>query len=92
MLESALERYQNARPFEKVIREFGEKVNQDPAIIDRLDQTPDKDSFTDLYVALGAEHGCAFSRADRLVAVQEQKQGSNRVIPKAVLRLIAERF
>lgn len=92
MLQSALERDQNARPFEKVIREFGEKVNQDPAIIDRLDQTPDKDSFIDLYVALGAEHGCAFSKQDLLVAVQEQKQGSNWVIPKAVLRLIAERF
>lgn len=92
MLESALERDLNARPFEKVIRQFGEILKDDPALIDRLDQTPDKDSFVDMYVALGAERGCQFTREDLLVVVQEQKQGSNWVIPKPVLRLIAERF
>ena len=92
MLESALERDQEARPFEKVIRQFGEIVKSDSSLYDRLDKTPDKDSFIDLYVTLGAEQGCMFSREDLLVVVQEQKQGRNWVIPKPVLRLIAERF
>mgnify|MGYP001553547620 CR=1 FL=1 len=92
MLASALERDINARPFEKVIRQFGEIVKEDRQLIDQLDQTPDKDAFIDLYIALGAQHGCEFSRDDLLVVVQEQKQGSNWVIPKPVLRLIAERF
>ena len=92
MLDSALERDQKARPFEKVIRKFGEIIKDDRALIDQLDQTPDKDSFIDMYVTLGAERGCEFSREDLLVVVQEQKQGRDWVIPKPVLRLIAERF
>lgn len=92
MLESALERDLEARPFEQVIRRFGEIIKKDPDLFDRLDETPDKDSFVDLYVTLGAEHDCVFTRDDLLIVVQEQKQGSNWVIPKSVLRLIAERF
>lgn len=92
MLDSALERDQKARPFEKTIRELGELIKNDPKMYDRLDQTPDKESFVDLYVALGAENGLNFSRNDLLIVVQEQKQGSDWVIPKKVLRLVAERF
>ena len=92
MLESALERDLEARPFEKAIRQFGEIVKSDTSLYDKLDATPDKDSFIDLYITLGAEQGCMFSRDDLLVVVQEQKQGKNWVIPKPVLRLIAERF
>lgn len=92
MLESALERDLKARPFEKAIRQFGEIIKQKPALYEKLSETPDKDSFIDLYLALATEHGCEFTRDDLLIAVQEQKQGSNWVIPKPVLRLIAERF
>ena len=92
MLESALERDLKARPFEKAIRQFGEILKEDRSLIDRLDETPDKQAFIDLYIALAAEHGCEFSEGDLLIAVQEQKQGSNWVIPKPVLRLIADRF
>ena len=92
MLESALERDLEARPFEKVIRQFGEIVKSDSSLYDKLAATPDKDAFIDMYVSLGAEQGCMFNRDDLLVVVQEQKQGSNWVIPKSVLRLIAERF
>lgn len=92
MLKSALERDQMARPFEPAIRKFGEIVKDDPALFEKLSATPDKDSFIDMYVRLASEYGCVFNRDDLLIAVQEQKQGSNWVIPKAVLRLIAERF
>lgn len=92
MLESALERDLEARPFEKVIRQFGEIIKENSDLYQQLSETPDKESFIDLYVKLGADQGCAFSRDDLLIVVQEQKQGSNWVIPKSVLRLIAERF
>jgi hypothetical protein len=92
MLESAAEKYQKERPFEKTIRQLGEIIKDDPAMFDRLDKTPDKESFMDAYVTLGAEKGLHFSKEDLLVAVQEQKQGKDWVIPKKVLRLIAERF
>ena len=92
MLESALERDLESRPFEKVIRRFGEIVKSDPSLYEKLAATPDKESFIDRYAALGAEQGCMFSHDDLLVVVQEQKQGNNWVIPKPVLRLIAERF
>lgn len=92
MLDSALERDQMARPFEKTIRQFGEILNRESSLVEQLDNTSDKDSFIDLYIALGAQHDCIFTREDLLVAVQEQKMGSNWVIPKRVLRLIADRF
>lgn len=92
MLKAALERDQNARSFEKVIRQFGEIVKDEPALFARLGATPDKESFIELYIALAAERGLDFNRDELLIAVQEQKQGANWVIPKPVLRLIAERF
>ena len=92
MLKSALERDQMARPFEQVIRECGEMVKSDPSLFEQWRTTPDKESFIDLYIRLAAERGCNFTRDDLLIVVQEQKQGSNWVIPKPVLRLIADRF
>jgi len=92
MLKTAMERNQQARPFEKSIKQFGEAVMNDQSLLTRLDQTPDKESFIQLYRGLAADRGIHFSRDDLLIAVQEQKQGSNWVIPKTVLRMIADRF
>jgi hypothetical protein len=92
MLESALERDQQARPFEKTIRKFGEIVKSDSSLFQQLSDTPDKEAFIGLYLSLGADQGCVFTRDDLLTVIQEQKQGSNWVIPKPVLSLIAERF
>jgi hypothetical protein len=92
MLKSAQERDQMARPFEHAIRQFGEIVKGDKSMLEKLDATATKDGFIDLYINLASEHGCTFSRDDLLIAVQEQKQGSDWVIPKSVLRMVAERF
>ena len=92
MLDSALERDHKARPFEKTIRQLGERIKDSDAMFDRLEATPDKESFIDVYVAMGAENDLHFTKDDLLVVVQEQKQGKDWVIPKKVLRLIAERF
>lgn len=92
MLQSALEKAQETRKFEQAIRQFGEIINKDRGLFDQLEATPDKDTFIALYVALAAEHGCSFTPEEFLVAVHEQKHGSNWVIPKSVQRLIVERF
>ncbi len=92
MLQAAQERDAQARPFEKNIKRFGETLMSNPALLDKLDATPDKESFIRMYRELAAENGMHFSKDELLIAVQEQKQGSNWVIPKAVLRMIAERF
>jgi hypothetical protein len=39
---------------------------------------------------LAKEHNISFSKADLLIAVQEQKQGQDWIIPKKVLRMIAD--
>ena len=92
MLEKALQRDAMARPFERDMKAFGEIVQNDPALLDRLDSTPDKKAFIDMYLALAKERGIHFSREDLLIAVQEQKQGSDWIIPRKVIRMIADRF
>ncbi|HRK77525.1 MAG TPA: hypothetical protein PLQ95_03205 [Thiobacillus sp.] len=92
MLKTAMERDQLARPFEQSIKQFGEVVMNDQSLLARLDQAPDKESFIQLYRSLAADRDIHFTRDDLLVAVQEQKQGSNWVIPRAVLLMIADRF
>lgn len=92
MLQAAQERDAQARPFEKNIKRFGEAVMADPGLLQKLDNTPDKETFIQMYRDLAAGSGIHFSRDELLIAVQEQKQGSNWVIPKVVLRMIADRF
>ncbi len=92
MLEKALQRDAESRYFEKEIKKFGEALLADPSLVDKLDDTPTKDAFINLYCALAKERGINFSKADLLIAVQEQKQGQDWIIPKKVLRMIADRF
>lgn len=92
MLETAKERDKQARIFEVKMREFGEMIRGDSAILAELNNTPDKDSFINLYCQRAAERGCYFTREDMLIAVQEQKTGNNWIIPRNVLTMIAERF
>ena len=91
MLEKALERDMEARPFEKEIRKFGEAVLADPSLVEKLDATPNRDAFMDAYCALAKERGISFTKDDLAIAYQEQKQGSNWVLPKKVLIMMATR-
>lgn len=92
MLEKAKQRDKDNRAFEKEIKKFGELVLNDPGLLKKLDTTPNKDAFIDMYCALAREKGIHFTRADLLIAVQEQKQGHNWILPKTILRMVAERF
>jgi len=91
MLEKALERDHQNRPFEKEIRKFGEAVLADPDLVQKLDAAPDRDAFMDMYCALAKERGISFTKDDMVIAYQEQKQGSNWVLPKKVLVMMATR-
>ena len=89
MQEKALERDTQNRQFEKEIRKFGEAVVAEKGLADKLDSTPDRDAFMDMYCALAKERGINFSKADLKIAYQEQKQGTNWVLPKKVLIMMA---
>lgn len=92
MLEKALQRDAESRYFEKEIKKFGEVLMVEPALVEKLDETPTKSAFIDMYCELAKQRGISFSKADLLIAVQEQKQGQDWIIPKKVLRMIADRF
>lgn len=92
MLKTALERDMEARPYERQIRALGEVLNESPELLEKLDETPDRDSFIDAYLEMAEKHGYHFTRDELLVAVQEQKMGKNWVLPKAVLMMIRDRF
>ncbi|CAN1723944.1 Nif11 domain-containing protein [Hyphomicrobium sp. 1Nfss2.1] len=92
MLEKALQRDAESRPFEREMKAFGEILLGDPALLDKLDATPDKKAFIDAYLAMAKERGIHFSREDLMIAVQEQKQGQDWILPRKVIRMIADRF
>lgn len=92
MLKAALERDTLSRPFEKEIKKFGELVLSEPEILTQLEKTSDSESFISTYCQLAANKDIHFTPAELRIVVQEQKQGSNWVIPKVVLSLIRERF
>lgn len=92
MLESGLQRDSENRPFEKEVRKFGEIVKEDSAMLARLEDTADADSFLSTYVSMAADQGIHFTVDDMKIIVQEQKTGSNWIIPKVVLMMVRERF
>ena len=92
MLEKALQRDVDNRPFEDGMRKFGEMALSDHTLLEQLDKTPDKQAFIEKYLSLARSKGFNFTMGELEVAVQEQKQGSNWVIPKQILRMIADRF
>lgn len=92
MLEKALQRDAESRPFEKEIKKLGELVMNDPALIERLDSTPTKEAFVDMYYNMAKERNINFSKDDLLIAVQEQKHGKDWTIPKKILRMVMDRF
>lgn len=92
MLEKAMQRDAESRLFEREIKKLGEILMADPTLLERLDMTPDKSAFIDMYMAMGKERGLNFTRDDLMIAVQEQKQGHDWILPKKVIRMIADRF
>lgn len=90
MIKSAAERDAHNRAFERPVRQFGEIVLTDPSILKKLEQTKDADDFLSTYCQLAADRGIHFTKDELRVVVQEQKTGTNWLIPKTVLGLARE--
>lgn len=84
MLETVRQSVAQERAYESVMREFGELVERDPTIQSRLDAVSDKDGLAELYVQIGSENGFHFTADQVRIVMQEQKQGSNWILPRCV--------
>lgn len=92
MLESVRHDNIQERAFAEAIRAFGELVVQDKAMQGKLNAAIDRgmsrDEWIALYVALANEQGLSFTVGQMKVAIQEQKQGKDKIIPSMVQRWI----
>ena len=93
MLESVREETRQTRAYEQEIRRFGEIVTAEPAIQERLQAAVeggiDRAGFVGLYVSLAAESGIRFDPEQMNIAMQEQKQGRDKILPSVVQKLAA---
>jgi hypothetical protein len=92
MLKAAKERDALNRPFEKSMRQFGEIVMHDTKMLAKLDATRDAHDFINTYCHLAAEKGIYFTPDELRIVVQEQKNGSDWVLPKVVTNIVRELF
>ncbi len=92
MLESLTQELKQSRAFESAMREFAGKVNADNHLLNKLSDAVNdgisRDGFRDLYVAMADEHGHPFTAKQMEIAMQEQKQGKDKVLPSSVQKLV----
>ena len=93
MLESLSEELKHTRAFEQEMRKFADIVSADPALQNKLTIAVDdgitREGFRDLYVASAAEHDIHFTAEQLEIAMQEQKQGKDKVLPSMVQKLVS---
>ncbi|HSV70169.1 MAG TPA: hypothetical protein VLI72_08655 [Methylibium sp.] len=93
MLDSVRNETIQERAFDEIIRKFGEIVSQDKTIQTKLSAAIDsgmaKDDWIALYVGLAREQGLAFSAGQMKIAMQEQKQGKDKILPSIVQRWVS---
>ena len=93
MLETLSEELKHTRAFEQEMRKFADIVSADTGLQNKLTVAVDdgitRDGFRDLYVAAAAEHGITFTAEQMEVAMQEQKQGKDKVLPSMVQKLVS---
>ncbi|MBX2885161.1 MAG: hypothetical protein KTR32_34710 [Granulosicoccus sp.] len=93
MLETLSEELKTTRAFEEEMRKFGSMITADKDIQKKLSDAVDDgisgDGFCDLYVATAAEKGISFTVEQMRIAMHEQKQGSDKVLPSFVQKLIS---
>jgi len=92
MLDTLAEELKTTRAFEQDLRKFGAIVTANKelqqSLSDAVDNGVSSDGFCELYVATAASHGITFTIDQMKVAMHEQKQGSDKVIPSFVQKLI----
>jgi len=92
MLETLTEELKQSRAFEDTMREFAARLSADSQLVDKLAEAVDsgisRDGFRDLYVAMAEEQGLQFTAEQLEIAMQEQKQGKDKVLPSSVQKLV----
>ncbi len=92
MLDTLSEELKTTRAFEDQMREFGKIVtNSDDiqtTLSDAVDNGVTSEGFCELYVATAAANGIDFSIEQMKIAMHEQKQGSDKILPSFVQKLI----
>ena len=92
MLDTLAEELKSTRAFEDEMRKFGAIVTADKSVqktlSDEVDNGISAAGFCELYVSTAARHGISFTVDQMKVAMHEQKQGSDKVLPSFVQKLI----
>jgi len=74
------------------MRKFGDVVTKDKNLQETLSNAVDsgitRDDFQSLYVSTAAQHNIQFTVEQMNIAMHEQKQGSDKVLPSFVQKLI----
>jgi hypothetical protein len=93
MLKAVREELMHSRAFEAEMRKFAEIVPKNAALQKQLqaavDGGIDRKGFQDLYVRLALDNGMHFTAEQMEIAMQEQKQGKDKVLPLMVQKLIS---
>lgn len=92
MLETVSEKLKETRAFENDMRKFGDIVTSNKEVQKALSEAVDsgisRDAFRDLYVKTAAQHNIHFTIQQMDIAMHEQKQGSDKVLPMFVQKLV----
>lgn len=92
MLETLSEELKTTRAFEVEMRKFGDLVSNNREIQELLSDAVDngisKEGFCSLYVSTAESNDISFSIEQMQIAMQEQKQGKDKVLPSFVQKLI----
>lgn len=93
MLETLTEELKQSRAFEEVMRGFAAKINADSELLQKLTQAVDdgisRDGFRDMYVSMAEEQGFQFTTSQMEIAMHEQKQGKDKILPSSVQKLVS---
>lgn len=92
MLESVRAENLQDRAFETIIRKFGDAVVKDRELQSKLNAAIDngvtKEEWIKLYVELAQAKGFVFTAEQMKIAMQEQKQGKDKVLPSMVQKWV----
>jgi len=93
MLRSVREELLHSRAFEVEMRKFADIVVKNAALQKQLqtavDDGIDRKGFRDLYIRLAVDHGIQFTAEQMEIAMQEQKQGKDKILPLMVQKLVS---
>jgi hypothetical protein len=93
MFKSLKEEYMRERPFEADMKKFAQILDGDPVLQktlkDAVENGVNREGFRDLYIKLASSKGLHFDADQLEIAMQEQKQGKDKLLPTFAQKLVA---